>query len=435
MRYTAKQIIERAKALAGMKNTSFLSYRELNDYLNLVWKQTNQALINKGCKYFLREVEVSGNGEYTLPWDFYQMESIRSSGGMVLKRHTSSMSDGSLSYDIIGNTLRIYGGSNSNLTLCYWTTPQYLSFPSDEVKLENVRIKGQVIGCGYNYVYTYYGKTIHALNVSTGLEETVSETLPATPTLLTTGKNTIAYTVKTTDDEGNSIDISLIQLHDGSLIKQMEEGEFVVKDENGILYIGTLSDDMLTIKDFRGNIQKVFGVIENPTAKVLYWNRKGNIILGTSDVDVMVDLTNGNVYGEKGNDTIPLTWDDNPAFLINQKIVWYVSDTLFEEEIDVRDLIVYNPLKCDFETGYGYLTSDGDYYYVQSFVPDTELDFPNTLMFEYMSYLMAYYFVLKQNADTTSISSALQSAELAFFDSLDNGGTYTRITNAYGGGY
>lgn len=83
-------------------------------------------------------------------------------------------------------------------------------------------------------------------------------------------------------------------------------------------------------------------------------------------------------------------------------------------------------VKLDWTDGYGAITTDGTDFYLESFVPDTALDFPNTLMYDYLSYLVAFSIAKKVGLQFNG-----DDAERLFIDSLDNSGDYPQIRNVY----
>lgn len=411
-KYKASDIIKRAKSLANMKNTSFLTYKEMNDYLQLAWKQAYQAAINRGCNYYLKTVKVNGNGEYNLPWDFYQCESIRTKGGSILQRHNSSTPDCVDSYDIIGNKLRIYGGYGS-YEMRYWQSPFYLSFPADEVKVtipdyQVLNVYKQYVAMRNNDDFVIYdiseSKEIVSINNAfTGI----------TDLYVLLGKGT--FIIRFDQDNTHHY---IRYNYKGDVL---ESGEYTsvtlfTLDAKGIIHIINENSD----------IWDSFTVTPNVTENA-YWI--DNIIVGET---TLTDFVSGNVY--QGTKVIgTLVFDEWPAVMVDTSIQWYNDGHLFIESSDVDDYNVYGFTGANFETGYGFLTSDGTDTYIKSFIPDTELDFPNTLMFEYMAYILAYYFVLQSGQDSTQVTSLLSAAEESFFDSLDNGGTYPVINNVYEG--
>jgi hypothetical protein len=94
-----------------------------------------------------------------------------------------------------------------------------------------------------------------------------------------------------------------------------------------------------------------------------------------------------------------------------------------------------NIIKADADTGYGMLTTDGTDCFIESWMPDTLLDFPNTVMYDFIAYYLAYLFALRLGLEVTNIEKALTQAESSFYDSIDNTGYYKTIIDVTGGGY
>ena len=133
-----------------------------------------------------------------------------------------------------------------------------------------------------------------------------------------------------------------------------------------------------------------------------------------------------------GNWLLPTTFEDRPALLSDKTITFYNEyEDKFEESVDVTNKILAI-LKADVNTGYGFLTTDGTDYYIESWVPDTLLDFPSSLMFDFLSYQMAYYYSLRLGLDTTNIATALSIAEESFYESLDQNGDFPSISDVVG---
>lgn len=154
MKYSVSQIIERAYDLGDFGNTDFLSHTELTQYINDAWTTVFNWMIGHGDKQFVAEVALHGNGvghytEYDLPFDFYQVLSIRNKNGVILVRHSESESDvGGKAYEIVNNRLRVYGGA-SDLILTYYKSPLYLTFPEKDIK---VSFTGNVLSSSRNSV-------------------------------------------------------------------------------------------------------------------------------------------------------------------------------------------------------------------------------------------------------------------------------------------
>ena len=147
MKYTAKQIVDRALKLADVANTDYISHQEQVDYLNDSFKDLYQLIINKGDSQFIKEVELGAAyntneyTEYELPWDLYRVKCIQDKySGREILRKASTESVNSGTYDIINDKLRIYGFSGSHLMMTYYIVPPYLSYPNKSVDIDEISI-------------------------------------------------------------------------------------------------------------------------------------------------------------------------------------------------------------------------------------------------------------------------------------------------------
>lgn len=374
MYWTVKDILEHSLELCDMADSNVISYAEKNRFLNQAWKEVNQKCINKGIKYFHSEVEV-GAGFNSLPWDFYQVDKVDNNGVYV-------------DYEIVNNMIKCRSAG----TLHYWTKPVTLTFPNriQEAKLPEI-----------GYIYSFYGNkvvylegnTLKSYNLETEEEEFIVEFSEETPYKVIASKGNIYL---------KFADHQVIINYNGKKLKDFTEASLVVYP-NHLDFI-----EGYTIEVFYSYIDKL-----------LY-----------SENDVIKDL-NGKEYCY-GSQIRVTQFDGNEAFITdNGEVVWLVEDNVFIEPIDLENQNILGILKADTKTGYGFITSDATNTYIESWIPDTRLDFPSTLMYDYLSYLIAYYITLKIGASTESIGQALQNAEFSFFDSLDNQGYYPTIRNVY----
>ena len=84
--------------------------------------------------------------------------------------------------------------------------------------------------------------------------------------------------------------------------------------------------------------------------------------------------------------------------------------------------------KIDGNTGYGYTIGTTVYPWVE----DTVLDFPNSMYFTIMSYMLAIQFKIKQGADETKLMTVLSTLENTFYDTLtQDANNFIRIKNVY----
>lgn len=142
MRYTAKMIMDRAMNLADISNTDFLTYEEQIQYLQDSWTTVLQWLIAKGDTQFVNEVMLQPSGigavtEYEIPFDLYRIKSIKNAitGSPIMR---ASVSDGinSNTYEVVNNTIRLYGVANTPILLTYYLKPLFLTFPDKDIEVE-----------------------------------------------------------------------------------------------------------------------------------------------------------------------------------------------------------------------------------------------------------------------------------------------------------
>jgi hypothetical protein len=409
-KYKASDIIKRAKRLANIENTSFLSWREDMDYLNMAWKKVCQQLINKDTKYFYKVVDLPSSGTYELPDDFYQASSVRSKDGIVYSKKTASQPDNSSYWDIIGNQL-IYSGGPAVLE--YYTNPTYLTFPNSPIKLEDIDID-------YTKILSVYGTHIvyeddeatYAYDIDTGVSTKLFDTTGFT---IYCGKNAFYH-----------FGPCNIYSYNGNLLYRNQDLTQAAFDNYGNIYLCKPSDSKVEIYDYKDNVIKTIPV-KNYTKRtaILLWDRNTDKLYQGA-----TDITTQTVLDDYTGRTYPIFYNGVDSIISNTHII----NSFTNDSIDLINPINLGLLSVDTDTGYGYLTSDGTDYYLESYMPDILLNFPNTLMFDYLAYQLAYYYGLKQNVDTTYLTSALSDAELSFFDSMDNGSTYGRIINVYNNG-
>lgn len=432
---TVRDVISHALELLDYDDSKVVSYKEMNNYLDKAWRRVNQTLINNGAHYFYKKMEVS-LGANPLPWNFGQMSCIRTRYGALIQRRTADLPDNYPSYDIIGNTLYIYGKSYSDyLTMEYWEKPITLTYPSDKQDItDNFTLPNADRRFYKNYsVYMYDTGTLGTSGLKINnwaAGETVEYEFPANLLNFWAYKQITAYCsngiLYTLNYKGEVINQRTItntghihtliykeELYVADGYEQIGEGKYAYHFDNFagkeiVMELTSVLDTQYT-KFIRLDNGKIY-LIEN------------NGIRDTEDLQATEPL----VALDEDEDAYGATiFDDNPAIVTNKRIIWFIEDTKFEEPVDFEEnFIAY--IKLDWKDGYGALTTDGTNFYLESFVPDTALDFPNTLMYDYLSYLVAFSIAKKIGLDFNG-----NDAESLFIDSLDNCGDYPQLRNVY----
>ena len=385
MLYKTSDVMKRAKSLANITNSDFITNEEDKQYLSSAWQNIYNKAIENGCKYWVKIIYVS-NGVY-LPDDFYQMCSLTTSSGYIIPRKTESDGDNGSWYEIRNNVLYI-NGCYSRVKMVYWPTPKELTYP-----LKPSKINAELTFLPVDY---YNGATlsIGSATFITGEKITVEGAL---------GYIGTNFAIVFGDDDGQ------IFIYNKIGNEEEKNGVYkILRDEDGIFYFitedglvhenGTLLSDEYRLEEYDKNLGAIC------KGKV-YINK-----IGYRDVE-------GNIYA--------VNYDNRNAVINNGILYWLEGDY---HSLDVSD---------DWYSHYGYgsdgstLTYDGSYYYIADWIPDTLLDYPNNLLFEILCYSLAKEYLLKMEAPIDNIMTALAQKEMQFFETLSNDASYYRIRNAY----
>lgn len=442
MKYTVNDIIKRALVIADMDGSDVISYEQTNNYLNQAWRNVVQKAINAGIKYFYSEVEVTC-GWNDLPWDFYQIDSIQSRYGWTLPKHNRADPENFPSYDIIGNKLFVYGSIVPSLKMMYWKKPITLTFPNKKINIDDIPTYDVMDMYDTKMVYAFSGQ-VHIYDVREKIDTELPDTFDSINKIFCgRGCFYVEGTVGLNE-------LKIVSSYRGKQIISNQEQRFedldlfpiFLEDESISLFYTDESEHKIYVFDWKKNTILEFGypatypsdLPHNEWAEVS-WLANGVIYHAASDDNgnwfiIKVTEDEYSVYG-KGRYIRKTIFEDTPAILTDQSIIWENDDAIFEEPLDVENKVLA-VLKGDFKTGYGLLTTDGTDYYIESYMPDTLLDFPSALMFDYLAYSLAYYYSLRLNVDMTNITEAVENAEHLFLDSLDQNADYPLVVDVSG---
>lgn len=419
MKYTVSDIIERAGNLADISNTEFISHKENTNYVNDAFKDIYQILINKGDKQFVKEVILSGSSfgdycEYTLPYDLYQICSINDKiSGRAILRHASTESINSGTWDIVNDKLRVYGFIGSNVVMTYWVSPTFLSFPDKVLEVPDLEI-------------------------------------------ISTAKNSALV------NNGDGT-LSVVNLVTGEVVSKFEwnnNTDYLYLGNGGFFYNNSwynLSGEEL------GSSPHGVGIVYDNFWNVLSWTSDKTIESRTGSVhkDIEHDIQprliyEGNDIGFSGkiiyiNGEAQWQMDDNVSTLMplsckfNNCHVFLVTTTngwggynvyyalLAPHSYRIVDVdsIEMNGLEPLWITDYGVVSTDGSNLVLQSWIPDTLLNFPNEMYFSLLAADLALKYAMKQNADTGALDNLYQSYYNQFMNSLSQANAPVRIKNVY----
>lgn len=403
---TASKLIRRAMQIADVANTDFLNYEEKIDYLNATFKNVYQNIIQYNLNVFTVEANLIGSaGVYQLPWDCYQLKSVKNPyTGVEIPRKADSESMFGSTYEIVNNTIRL-GPSVGPVTITYWRKPFFLSVPNKTIDTIWRKKDSDVLSTCKDAVLVK-DRTTNVYSIISLLTDSKLD-LPISPdnnyTQFTLGNNFIiakyfdqltAY-YNVLDFEGNVV-------YTGSYVH-----DYIIKSEDGMVYMG--------MKDANDNTLVHIYYPDGVFAKDVHFPQVAAGI-------ICIDGEFYPVYEDLGW-TAPIgLFDGRPAFTSPRKL--HLINDAFDRD---KDIVEDVPVPCIgqiISTKYGFLTFDGKLY---SNVPDTELDFPNNIYYDCIAYDLAVRFLCKMNADSTGVEALNQNAWTQLTSSIDQSADYPRV--------
>lgn len=400
MKYKASEIAHRAKQLADLTNTDFISNEEDIYYINDAWKEFYQLLINKGDKQFVKEVELAGstiNGqvEYSIPDDCYQILSIKNNYG-IITRKADSESNTSNTYEIVNDKIRLYG-TQGHIVMTYYTVPEFITLPDKTIETELT----------YNTVSTF---TDYIQNSFINSDNNVYNA--RTSELIATTENSLVL-------KGSKLGVynNVLYDFDGNAIIQGFPSNGRIVDSFGIKWTRQDSTTWQSITDTRTIPAYTEGVMFKDGSVVGILDNKLYLYQNEEQTDLnMNKLKDGSIYIE--------SFGDHEFAYIGGYVFEYYNGTLQNyEETSVPGRYLF-PLK------YGIVYYDGNVK-IKSLLPDTEFNFPNELYVEVLAASLAIRYAMKQNASVEGLNNLYENMKGQFLNSLSQDAGYTRITNVY----
>lgn len=470
LRYTTKDIINRAKELADLKNSDFISWGENMRLLDEGYKKLYQQMIAANDKYYLKKCEVKDltsietadkEQVFELPSDFYQLAQIYiKNSNKPITRKAPSESISADRYDIVRNNLILYGSLNMRtVEIVYYPIPKTLTLSCDEFKfsglkdaLNNPANDTILDTCGNCFIfgtYAYEGGdstyTFMIYNISSGTIRTAQKVLSGVEggniKLARLGKT--GFYARTEGGKYFYYDLKKCDFYTDS--QTFLSDKVCLKNSGNLLFMGE-EDTSYRIYTIKNNvvIQCDLLSLELPT----YTNLQDNFYCGAISNDFqsvyliydstgILDFTEMELYE---NDTLIRGVSDAHIDFLSNKLC-YVADDVFIgsdkvlNEDDFKSFLGFN--KIDYDTGYGFLVTsmDDDDLHLKTCFTDTQLDFPNNFYFSYLAYVLAISYKIKQNADSQGLQALLGEETQQFFNSLSRDGAENqRITNVYTNG-
>ena len=383
-----------------------------------------EKLISMGDNSFVKSYRTTKEEE-ELPEDFWQLKGVwlwNNGNLQTINRRADNNGVHHLSYELRNGKLYLFGNPNDVLVE-YFPKPEKLYFKPHDVAIS----------------------------------------LDTTKEYLDCHKHTFLY--KDTDEEENET-LSIIDLdgvktskdfmqiaHTDIVSAYITENFVFVITENDMIIYDIMSGYSATTTDYAPLITesgKEF-LVETDTGSIKYFHvGNGSLTAHTVKETVFSDgkfyISDDNledIYFVVDNDLyhneIQLDTGDPKHMIYSEGKCYCLADTGFFviENDEIKILEGSTGLNVGFigideRTGYGYCTKKFGLYYVCPYCEDTPLNYPSSLYFQIISYILAIAFKSKQGADVSLLSSQLAMAEQTFEETLGSDAfQFPRMGNVY----
>lgn len=453
LQYTAKDIVEKALALADLQNSDFITYKEKIAYLNDAYVSMFNKAIDYGDNIFTTEIEIE-NGEIELPIDFYQLREVYIRNGKdktIVTPKPINQSYGSLSYEIINDTLYLYGKYNGKAYISYYYNPSTLFIDSESFVPNYIIKDNEYLVCAYKDYYLTLNASSTKLYLRSIKDSSFELYCDITEECVYNIQNNKAkfmngrYFVSLEENIDNVVTGSFIYdflENDYILVDDSNKRIVIVNDE--LFLLDTNTNNYYAIND-NVNVKGKIKEGDTPKCQVCYYIDNTDIYaslqLGIVFDKIIYSLGNNeNIYYDVSeNEKVTFYFGENDLqeytlmfALANKNVIYKVSSEydlpLIYDRFRNEKFLSF--LGYDLDSGYGYLVKEiGNRYVIKSCFTSTELNFPNNTYFTLIAYFLAITFCNKQNKDTTRLYVELEKQENIFYDSLHRDETAFRITN------
>ena len=380
MKMSASQVVNYAKSLADLQDTSFINYGDAVLNLNLAYRKVYQDIINNGDLNYLEEIEIINNANkalYELPEDFYQLAMVVDEYGVEVPKLRLSYGPADYGFIIKNNTIYFQNVPNT-VTIKYYPNPAEITYKSERKILENRHSLSRFIS-GFNKTALATASTLILINIA-------ENTSSGYYNLAATGQDYL--------------------LGENGYICKCSTGQ--VFPPNGQAAVDNVSRPLLTTSGYfvEGTEGEYGWCNDDKSARFtisngeLYFNGEN---LGFTSGDFGNNMYSGRCFYFNGK------W----ALLTNRKIIYEDGSW---ETTDVPNAQAV--LKADKQTGYGYISATPYHINIDGWAPETLIDFPNNIFFEMVAYDLAIQFRNKQFADATPLREAYNKLEETYWKTL-----------------
>lgn len=380
VKFRAIDVYNRALAIADLQNSNFISYGDGFYMLNAAYRKVYQDAINQSDLNYLVEARLiaNRNSTFKLPDDFYQLAMVTDDYGneIPMLRLAYSMSD--YGYLIKNNTI-VLRNVNGNVILKYYPVPDTITFKNARRQSNKVLVASQFGTPFTGFDSKVFTTSRYVYDMQTGQ----------------------AYNMSTLINSYQHILVG----RDGVLV--ILNGEYRFALFNASSYTDTFVRPLLTTS---GNfIENTFDNINgwgwcNDDASARYVVSDGNVYFNGGLIGTTADLMRSNLDNGR-----VIYWNGQWCFVTLSKIVY--PDGSWESTDSPTAIAL---LKCDTETGYGYVIPTVNNFSVEGWTPDTVIDYPNNTLFDLTVYELAIQFRIKQGADPSGLMQMYQQLEKTY---------------------
>ncbi len=427
LKLNARDIIKRAQQLADLEHSDFISWNENVQLLNEAFQKVYQKVINHDDKTYLKKahlIAVANNEKeiiYDLPEDFYQLYSLNDyATNRCIARNTLNDPVNTSGYSIENNQL-IITGVQRDLEMKYFPVCPTITLKADNVKgvLPVEYIPSTGIADVYDTkiaVYNASSESVIVFDILTG--ETLKEVTGVTScSKIIAGKN--GFVVKASDltfypwESTETVTvINYITDHNKNLWFNVSLTKLSFIDEYG------LESEFIDLSEKVNYPSFEIGTMTED--KKIYYLEDGTI-----NVLDMYDIENDKVEGV----SILPTTAINAANYFFKDLVITSNGTLYTFYNDKVETSVIGINKIDMNTGYGYTMKNG---IIRGIFNDTNIDYPNNMFVQFLSYQLAIQYKAKQNQDAPGLIALYTEAEAQFYDTIGRDDyNHSRINNVY----
>lgn len=436
---TASQIILKAKQMADLSNSSFISYEEEIQLLNDAYKQVYNDAIFAGEKYFVKVKDIA-NGDI-LPNDFFTVQEVVDNVGDIVPR----MTVGDYGYDLVNDKIVLKGIRSAKLR--YYPVPTYLTYPGKPVE---TGVTGNVVAYYKNYFVTAeYNEDneITSLTIKNDEDNILGNIqIPQTKTLfnveysLTIEKifiraDYVAINLSVTPQGSDTVGGLIYYDYDGNEI-DFKIGNFLIEGVDEIYYTENIISDTyegFSIMNIEGYSLGDFLIPKNT-----YLIQ--NLIYSENTNTIYFIVDNGKIYSAKvaGEDTevIEIAQENMQSYdlgILQYDNAEFIYFDLFSRPKVVSDQGVQEIKKEGLYCKYGvndYLAKKNRKWIHFSPIPDTDISWPNNTYYSYLSAILAYYFTVRAEGNVAAIP--LEQEKERFMKMVRRDASQTRVMKDFG---